>query len=344
MPTDRPTIGDVARLAGVSKGTVSSAYSGRRPVSQDTRARIFQAAETLRWHPSSPARALATARTETIGLVLARNPQVIEADTFFARFIAGCETVLAPRHFGLALHVVDNEAAEDCAYQRLAAGRADGVILLDLSAHDRRLKLVHELGLPAVALGSGSHYEGKLHGASYVYCDDSEPMKQLVRLLARRGHTRIAHVSGPSRYVHTRARRAAFTAEMEAQGLEPGILREGDFTSVSGREITAELLAQDQPPTAICYSNDLMAIAGMSYAQHIGMLLPRDLSVTGFDDSDLAAQLSPPLTSVSTGAHERGRVVAEVLLDMLAGRAPISRGVGTTRVVERDSISAPRRP
>lgn len=89
MPQPRSTIGDVARLAGVSKGTVSLAYSRKRPVSEETRARVFAAAEQLHWTPSQSARALATARTDAIGIVLARDPGVIATDAFFARFFAG---------------------------------------------------------------------------------------------------------------------------------------------------------------------------------------------------------------------------------------------------------------
>lgn len=155
----RPTIGDVARAAGVSKGTVSLAYSGKRPVAEETRRRVFAAAESLRWTASSSAQALATSRTSTIGLVIARRPEIIATDTFFPRFIAGCEAVLAEAGMGLMLNVVTDEDAETAAYERYAAGRVDGVILLDVKQGDRRPDLVRELGLTAVMLTAEAPHE-----------------------------------------------------------------------------------------------------------------------------------------------------------------------------------------
>src|SRR5699024_1197984 len=140
------TIGDVARHAGVSKGTVSLAYSGKRPVSPETRRRVFAAAEQLKWTASHRARALATSRTGTIGLVVARDPDVLATDPFFAKFIGGCESVLAEHGMGLMLHAVTSKEAELAVYERLASGRVDGVILLDVEVDDHRFALVQQLG------------------------------------------------------------------------------------------------------------------------------------------------------------------------------------------------------
>lgn len=341
MLASKPTIGDVARAAGVSKGTVSLAYSGKRPVSKETRVRVFAAAASLDWQPSFSARALATSRTETIGLVLARDPNVLATDAFFARFIMGCEAVFAERDYGLALRIVGSSEAEEKAYRRFAAGRADGVILLDLSERDERFDLTARLGMATVALGAERDYHGDLHGASYVYTDDRSAVREIVRTLAEQGHERIAHVSGPLNYVHSRVRRSAFVEEMEAQGIDATLLREGDFTAATGRLITEELLGLGRPPTAICFANDLMAIAGMSYAAHQGFRIPEALSVTGFDDTDLACHLTPALTTVSTGAFERGQAVAETMLALLDGGVADSRFVDCTNVVVRDSAGEP---
>src|SRR5690625_7239601 len=105
------TIGDVARHAGVSKGTVSLAYSGKRPVSPETRRRVFAAAEQLKWTASQRARALATSRTGTIGLVVARDPDVLATDPFFAKVIGGCESVLAEHRLGLTLQAGHSQDA-----------------------------------------------------------------------------------------------------------------------------------------------------------------------------------------------------------------------------------------
>lgn len=343
-PTGRTTIGDVARAAGVSKGTVSLAYSGKRPVSEETRRRVFEAAELLQWTPSPSARALATDRAGTVGLVIARRPEIIATDDFFPRFIAGCEEVLAEQEIGLLLNLVTTEEAEQAVYRRHAAGRADGVILLDVQDGDPRIDLVRELGLPAVMLVAQEPTDEQTHGLPAVYTDDAGAITELVDLLVAAGHQRIAHVAGPLRYVHAAARRVAFVRAMEQHGLDPTHVTMGDFAAPSGRDATAQLLDEPSPPTAILYANDVMAIAGLSLARHRGIRVPEDLSITGFDDDTLSAHLSPGLTTVSTGAGERGRAVARALIDAIDGGDPGIIRLDCTHVVERGSFAAPPGP
>lgn len=343
MPVPRKaTIGDVARRAGVSKGTVSLAYSGKRPVSEETRQRVFAAAEELRWTASHRAQALATSRTGAIGLVVARDPEVLATDPFFAKFISGCERVLAEHGMGMMLHAVPTREAELEVYERLAAGRVDGVILLDVEVDDPRFTLVQDLGLPAVVLSAHRPEPGEAAGLPVVYSDDSAVIRELVALITEAGHSRIAHVSGPSRYIHGRIRREAFAAAVQEHGLDPSLIVEGDFTAASGRDTTAQLLDLEQPPTAILYANDMMAIAGLSLARSRGIRVPEELSLAGFDDSELSAHLSPALTTVATGAVERGAIAVRTLLSALAGENPDDILADHTVVVPRGSISAPR--
>jgi LacI family repressor for deo operon, udp, cdd, tsx, nupC, and nupG len=310
----RPTIGDVARAAGVTKTTVSHAFSGRRPISEATKARVFAAAEELRWVPSQSARALATRRANALGIVLAREPGVIVADAFFPAFIAGVESVLAEAEVALMLQVVGTRDAEERAYRAMAAGRADGVVILDLHTEDWRVPFVRELGLTAVLLGA---YDAPSPFSS-VRTDDATPIRRLVAHLREQGHERIAHVSGPLGYVHSRVRADAY---LDAVG-SAELLVEGDFTAASGRDRTAELLDRPDRPTAIVYASDTMAVAGLSYARSRNLSIPGDLAVAGFDDDHLSAHLSPPLTTVATDPFERGRVSVQTLLADLDGAEP----------------------
>ena len=342
MPAIRKaTIGDVARHAGVTKGTVSLAYSGKRPVAEETRQRIFEAAEELQWTASHRARALATSRTGAIGLVVARDPEVLATDAFFAKFISGCERVLAEHDMGLMLHAVTSPEAEQAVYERLAAGRADGVILLDVQVEDPRFALVQRLDLPAVVLSAHEPTAGETAGLPTIYSDDSLAVTELVAHMTQAGHTRIAHVAGPHHYIHARIRREAFAAAMRERGLDGSLLVEGDFTAASGRDATAHLLDLPEPPTAILYANDMMAIAGLSLARSRGLRVPEDLSISGYDDSELSAHLSPALTTVSTGAVQRGELAVTALLATLAGEEPGSVLADHTTVVPRGSIAAP---
>ncbi|WP_394216431.1 LacI family DNA-binding transcriptional regulator [Brachybacterium vulturis] len=340
----RATIGDVARLAGVSKGTVSLAYSGKRPVSEGTRQRIFAAAAALDWTASHRARALATSRTGAIGLVIARDPEVLATDAFFSKFLSGCERVLAEHEMGLMLHAVTTPEAEHQVYERLAAGRADGVILLDVKIDDPRFALVQRLGLPAVVLSAHEPTRGETAGLPTVFSDDSPAVTELVALMAEAGHTRIAHVAGPAHYIHGRIRQEAFRAAVRERGLDDSLVIEGDFTAASGRDATARLLDLPEPPTAILFANDMMAIAGLSLARSRGVRVPEDLSLSGYDDSELSAHLSPALTTVSTGAVRRGELAVATLLAALAGEAPGAVLADHTTVLPRGSIAPPPRP
>lgn len=329
----RPTIGDVAAAAGVTKATVSHAYSGKRPISAATKARVFAAAEQLQWVPSSSARALATRRANAIGIVLARDPDILASDTFFPAFISGVEAVLARHEVALVMQVASNRTAEERAYRAMAHGRADGVIVLDLHRTEWRVPFLEQLRMPSVLLGA---YDGET-AFSRVRTDDAAPMRELLAHLRRMGHRRVAHVAGPLGYVHSHARALAYVEEAGSREL----LREGDFTAGSGRDLTAELLALPDRPTAIVYANDTMAIAGYSYARAHGLDVPADLAVAGFDDDHLSAHLSPALTSVSTDPHLRGEVAAERLLADIAGNPPRTVDVDCTRVVLRESTAAP---
>lgn len=327
----RATIADVAREAGVTKATVSHALSGKRPISDDTRAKVLAAAEKLQWVPSQSARALATQKANAIAVVLARDPEVLANDSFFPAFIAGVESVLAQTETALILQVVPDREAEERAYRALSHGRADGALLLDLRDHDWRVPLLEELGTPTVLVGA---YEQPTR-FSCVRADDAAPVREIIEHLRTAGHERIAHVSGPLDYVHSRARADAFVTAVGSDQL----LREGDFTAASGRSRTAELLDLPERPTAILYSNDTMAIAGLSYARSQGLVIPRDLAISGFDDDHLSAHLSPALTSVSSGAAARGRAAARLLQADILGAEPRTEIVDCNIVHFRESTA-----
>src|SRR3954469_7791503 len=147
-----PTIKDVARAAGVSKGAVSFALNDRPGLAPETRSRILQVAAELGWSPSQRARALSVSKALAVGLVVARAPEVLRADAFFPSFIAGLETVLSQHGSALLLQVAEH--GDQDAYRRLAGeGRVDGVFVPDMQVDDPRPALLEELGLPFVVVG-----------------------------------------------------------------------------------------------------------------------------------------------------------------------------------------------
>ncbi len=321
MTRSRPTIADVASRAGVSKGAVSFALNGRDGVSSETRDRILRVATELGWTPSHRARSLSTSRALTVGLVLARDPRLLGSDPFFPAFIAGVETVLAPAGYALLLQMVPDVAAEVAAYRLLAAeGRVDGVFLCDLRVDEPRIALLAQLPVAAVTLN-----RPELDSPFPAVCeDDDAAVGLLLQALLERGHVRIAHVSGPLEFLHSRRRRQAWTDTLAAAGLPPGPLVVSDFTAAGGRAATEQLLDTATPPTAISFANDLMAIAGLSVAHDRGLRVPEDLSITGFGGSELSAFTHPSLTTAVSDPFGWGHAAAATLLEVIRGTGSVS--------------------
>lgn len=332
----RPTISEVARAAGVSKGAVSFALNGRPGVAEETRNRILEVAEDLGWTPSHRARALSTSRAYAVGLVIARPPETLRADPFFINFIAGVERVLTDRGQALVLQVAPSQRAEEDSYRRLAAdGRVDGLFLLDLRIADNRIALLRDSHVPVVTLGRpdvSSPFPA-------VLVDDRSATTAIMTHLLELGHEHIAHVAGPSNFLHAVTRRAAWEAALTAAALPPGTCVASDFSAAGGADATRVLLDGDNPPTAVVYANDVMAIAGLTVAREYGIDVPGELSITGFDDTELAAHVSPALTSVRSDPFGWGRAAARTLLDLIDGNHAADVQMPPARLMIRASTA-----
>lgn len=339
MPQPRITIADVAGRAGVSIGAVSFALNGRPGVSEETRQRILAVAREMGWSPSQSARSLAAARAFAFGLVLTRPAELLGADPFYPAFIAGTEAEMSKLGHALVLQVPADLEGETEAYRRLAAeGRVDGVFLSDVRHDDPRVRLLVELGLPAVTLNRPDIWSPY----PAVSLEGGPGIAAATQHLLDLGHTRIAHVAGPPHFLHTMRRRDAWSATLAAAGVPQGPMVVSDFTAAGGAEATKRLLAQADPPTAIVYGNDLMAVAGLAVAQESGFPVPGQLSVTGFDDMAVAAYVRPALTTVRTDPFEWGQVAARTLHQLVStGGAPNSE-LGFPELVIRSSTARPR--
>ena len=339
-PRRRPTISDVAQRAGVSKGLVSFALNDRPGVNVDTRERILRTAAEMGWTPDLRARSLSTNRSFALGMVLQRDTDIVAGDPFFPAFIAGVERELSEAGQVLVLASVPDAAVEAEAYRKLAADRrVDGVFLADLRVGDERIALVESLGLAAVTLG---HPDVPSHFPA-VSVDDIGGVVATVEHLVQLGHRSLAHVSGSPDMLHARSRRGAFERACAEHGIR-GRVVDADFSAREGAEATRALLAEPaHRPTAITYSNDLMALAGVAVAQRQGLSVPRDLSIAGFDDSDLARYVYPSLSSVATDAVQWGSAAARALLASVAHTVVEDVELAPARLVPRESTGpAPR--
>ena len=339
MVKQRVTIIDVAAAANVSIASVSAALNNRSGVSEETRARIVESARELGWVPSVRGRSLSGKRAYAVGLVIARQPAVIESDPFFAGFIAGVESVLERHGYALVLQLASRTERLD-RYRHLALDhRVDGVFITDMSANDPRVGLVKELGLPAVAINSGPGC-----AVTSVRQDQEGGFRDLMARVVGLGHRDVAHVGGPRGMIHTKQRIHSWRSTLFDAGIEPGSLFYGDFSTESGSRAADKLLAGPGPtPTAVVCANDLMAIGFIARASTLGYDVPGHLSVTGFDGIHLGGYIRPALTTVVTSPRELGAAAAEALLQVIDGEDVPDSEIAPARLLERDSLAAPAR-
>jgi DNA-binding LacI/PurR family transcriptional regulator len=335
MSAKRPTIIDIARRAGVSKSAVSFALNGQRGVSEETRRRIFAAAQALDWQPSSAARVLTGGHVDVVGLVLARPAALLAVEPHFMRLISGFEAALGADEVGLLLQVVGEDLERELEVYRRWWGRhnVDGVFIADLRVADPRIGLLQELGMPAVVLGQPRTDLG----TPAIWVDSAAAMDTVVDFLARLGHRRIGRVAGVPSFVETVHRGDAFRNAARRTGRESAVSVPADFTAESADAVTRTLLASPDRPTAIIYDSDVMAVSGMRAARDIGFAVPGDLSVVAWDDSPLCQLPHPPLTALWRDVPGYGAAAAGKLRRLIAGNAEASEQWGDLTLVERGS-------
>ncbi|MFE2538531.1 LacI family DNA-binding transcriptional regulator [Actinacidiphila glaucinigra] len=340
---------DIARRAGVSESAVSFALNDRPGVSETTRSRVRRVADQLGWRASTAARALSGEGAATVGLVLARPASSLGIESFFLQLVSGIQEVLSERHLGLLFRVVAG-AEEECAVYRRwwAEQRVDGVIVVDPRIGDPRPALLDSLGLPAVVVGGREVDREPQEPVPYpvistVRVDDAAAMGAIVEHLAGLGHRRVVHVAGLAGLAHTTRRVASLRAGAASLGMSAVRSVTTDYSEGQGAEATRLALAGPEPPTAIIYDNDVMAVAGAGVALGMGLSVPRDLSVVAWEDSALCRATHPRLTALDRDATAFGRRAAEELVGLLGGRPARDVAQPTPELVVRDSTAPPLR-
>jgi DNA-binding LacI/PurR family transcriptional regulator len=315
----RPTIADIARSAGVTKAAVSFALNGQPGVSPATRERILAIAREMGFQPSSAARALSDGRAGAYGLVIDRPAGTLGMEMFFMLLISGIQAELSSDHTALLFTLAEDQDAEIALYRNWwAQRRVDGVFLADPQIGDRRVPVLEEMHMPAVVIGTPAA-AGSLPA---VWQDDAAAARSVVGYLTGLGHSKIARVGGIPRFWHTKIRTDAFAEAVRAAGAEPACV-EADYTGPGGAEATRLLLSASDPPTAILYDNDLMAVSGLVAAQGVGIDVPSALSIVAWDDSPLCELVHPPLTALSHDIAAYGAQAARTLVQA-AGRMAVS--------------------
>jgi len=327
MQHQRPKIGDVARLAGVSTATVSRVLSNPQIVSAETRGLVEEAISQTGYRLNQAARNLRHRRT---GGIVALVPNL--SNSFFSQILSGIASVLAPAGYNLL--VADTRAEGGNSILRYAEpSRADGLIVLDGSLPPeglgRRMPVVLACEwIPGFA-------------APRVKIDNREAAIMAVEHLIGLGHSRIAHVAGPPGNVLTIARQAGAEQALASHGLPSAHLFTGDFSLASGQRAGAQWLAlpQAERPTAVFLASDEMACGFIGEVQHHGVMVPRDVSIIGFDDIELVAHMTPALSTIRQPREALGRHAAQRLLDRIGGDDRVDDTVLPVELVLRGSTA-----
>ena len=332
----QPTINDVARLAGVSKKTVSRVINRSPLLKKDTREKVEKVIAELGYVPNPQARALALRRNFLIGL-LHDNPNA----QMVLNFQEGVLDVLKDTDFALVVRPVDRGSPELLSDVRdfLEKQRPFGVLILPpISENDELAKLCRELGCGYVRMGSA-----QLDSAAHlVESNDREAVGQAVDLLVAQGHRNIAQITGPSGFRSALERREGFRDALARHGLDlpPERVAEGMYTFESGFAAAERLLAVEARPTAIFASNDEMAAGALHAARARGLVVPDDLSIVGFDDTAIAAHIWPPLTTVRWPIVAMARAAASKLV--MPDKADEQQCQFLSQVINRSSVAPPR--
>ncbi|MGD9967992.1 MAG: LacI family DNA-binding transcriptional regulator [Hyphomonadaceae bacterium] len=332
----RTTINDVARLAGVSKKTVSRVLNNSPFVREETRQRVHSLMQEMGYTPDPQARGLAFRRSFLIGMVF-DNPNAQMIVTMQEGVLAG----LKGSGFELVVHACDRNAADFLPEVAAFAERQKlfGVILLPpISENAALIEMLKTRGCHYVRMASAVIDEpGHL-----VSSNDRLATAEAAKHLAKLGHTRIGFIAGPPGFRSREERRDGFYAGLKEHGIEvpPRYSVDGAYTYESGIEAGERLLKLKPRPTAIFASNDEMAAGVYHAARQLGLSIPGDLSVVGFDDTPVSRRLWPPLTTVRWPIHEMGRAAAQHLLRAATDQPPADdKAIFPAFLVERESTA-----
>lgn len=277
--------------------------------------------------PAAPGRS-----TLRAGIVQHRSSDSHDLDPFYDHVLAGLEETLDAHGASVFVLFEESADAELEVYRRWAdQALVDAVVLTDLVDGDERVAACRRAGLPAYVLCPAPPAD-----VPAVVVDDADAMRRAIDYLAGLGHRHVARVSGPSHLLHTRARTVAFDEVVAARGLR-GTTVVGSYGTASGADATRALLDTDDPPTAIVYDDDLMAVGGLRVARALGRSVPGDVSLLAWDDSAHCRLADPPLSAVSRDVRGLGAELGALLLRTTTGDVADVLQAPAARVVTRGS-------
>ncbi|MFH1497626.1 MAG: LacI family DNA-binding transcriptional regulator [Verrucomicrobiota bacterium] len=311
------TMAEIARLCGTTKMTVSRVFAGRPGVGEELRQKILKAGQRLNYEVNQQARNFSANRAGFVGI--ATPFEGLLGSCYFQRVVEGLNHGLRSSPHDLALFDMLSASFEDGAkLERLWRQRkVDGLVILAPHTTDHFMRPLIDSGVPLVVVGE--HPDDA--AIASIMGNDRMGIGLAVDHLVALGHRRIAFVGGPTDLSSAARRLESFTGTMKSHGLkvDPEMLGKGDYTMHSGRVAGARLLNRAIRPTAIVAANDYMAMGIIQSAQELGLRVPNDLSVTGFDNLPSSVDYWPPLTTVHQPVFDIGLKAAQLLITQMDG-------------------------
>lgn len=330
------TILDVAARAGVSRSTVSRVVNGGQSVSPEALEAVQQAIAELNYVPNRAARSLASRQTLAVGLVVPEDTQRFFGDPYFASIVSGIHHRLMRSDYVLNLFIASDDPGSGTSTKLTSyfrGGNVDGAIIVSHHSSDRFVDHIAS-SVPVVYGGRPARWT---EGDFFVDTDNAGGARCATEYLIGLGRTRIATITGPTTMPAAIDRLAGFRQTMDAAGLRPVGVVDGQFTADGGAAAMAKLLDAGTAPDAVFVASDLMAGGALTVLAARGLRAPGDLAMVGFDDSPVATSVSPALTTVRQPSFLQGETIADVLLRRLAGGDPPHATTLPTELVIRAS-------
>jgi len=315
MISKRPTIDDVARLAGVSIKTVSRVFNRAPNVRPTTRENVLAAADNLNYRPNLSARQLASNLTYVVGM-LYDQPKIFD---YIAEVQYGALQVCRQSGYNLLINPCRADSPDLIRELIGLHHQVDGFIVLQpLSDVDSLNRLLLENNIPCVRVS-----QRPFGGFPWISVADEDAADDMTEYLLQLGHRRIGFIVGHPDHGQSHDRLAGYRRALKRHDIDfnEDLVEQGCFDYESGCSCARNLLSSTPPPTAIFASNDAMAMGVLTVAHEMGLDVPRELSVAGFDDSPLAQHSWPPLTTVGQPIAEVARLATEELMNQLQGRS-----------------------
>ncbi len=315
------TIKDIAKYAGVSVTTVSRALNGYPDVSEETREKIKKIAEELNYSPNSIARGLVTNKTHTVGLVVSELIKPGAYHPFFLEILAGIKAGLRKDKYDLILYTVDPTSQDVTPYEKLCNDRkVDGAIVEGLKLSDPYIEEIKNTEIPTVLIDIPILNDK----VGYVSSDNVQAAFEATSYLIKLGHKNIGFINGHNDAAVSFERLEGYKKALYKNNIpyKDEYVVFDDFTQDGGYNCFRKMIFENPEITAVFHASDLMAIGSLKAAQDLGMQVPDDISIVGFDDIELSSLITPGLTTIRQENYKIGYMAARHLVSIIKGEKP----------------------